>query len=261
MKFTYFATLIISVFLTHTAQAQMNNALSLSYEQNAETKSDGTQPKTLGLTYNPTYSVNDFKFSAKLAYGYDAAAPSTGNDWEDGVFNISTSKFKPFKAVKITPMLGVELPFSKESRVNRGINYITDAGVTLALDSKYLNIEDFSLSYQIMYGYLQNDYTTRVNGEPATQSKVIQSVATGYSIKPVTFSLFFQFVSNFSYDNVVRNGFLHVESVTYTVNDTLSFSLYHFNKASLLKAKTYENNLKAYDQESSTLGLSTDLSF
>jgi hypothetical protein len=175
--------------------------------------------------------------------------------------NASTSLLKPLGAIKFTPMLGVELPFSKESRENRGINYIVDTAMTFSLDTKSLGMENLTLSYQALYGYFQNDYTTRANGEPATQSKIVQTLTTTYSLKPITFAVIFQFVSNFSYDNVIRSGFLHVESISYSVNDSLGFSIYHYNKGSYLKSKTYENNLKAYDQESSMFGISTDLSF
>jgi len=247
------------ILLTTKAHAQFMMPLSFGYEQFAEQQSDGTQPKSLGLQIIPKYTINEISASAKLSYNYDLDHPSTGNDWDDGILSLSTTKLKPFSAVKTVPALTLELPFSKESRENRGINYVVDAGITFILDSAYLNLGGFNASYNLTYGYFQNDYTTRLNGDPATHYKISQAVTTSYSIDPITFAFNFQFLSNYSYDDVVRNGFMHIESISYQVNPTLGFSLYHYNKGSLYKAKTYENNLKAYDPEKSVYGLSTDL--
>jgi len=247
------------ILLTTKAHAQFMMPISFGYEQQAEQQANGTQAKGLGLLIMPKYTINEISTSAKISYGYDLIQPSTGNDWADGILTVSTSKLKLFSAVKTIPALTLELPFSKESRENRGINYVVDAGMTLALDSAYLNLGGFNASYNFTYGYFQNDYTTRLNGEPATHYKISQTVATSYSIDPITFAFNFQFLSSYSYDDVIRNGFMHLETVSYQVNPTLSFSLYHYNKGSLYKAKTYENNLKAYDPEKSTYGLSTDI--
>jgi len=253
-------TTLLTLILSTSVHAQFSNSASVAYEQGVQQK-DGSQAKSLGFVYIPSYKINDFKFSGRFIYGYDLVNPANDSDWVDGVFNASTSKLKIFEAVKTTPSVGFELPFSKESRENRGINYVLTTGLNLALDTKYLEMENFNLSYGITYGYFQNDYTTRANGEPTTQYKIIQSLVTGYNFNPISIEFVFQFASNNSYDNVFRNSFLHIETITYTLNDTLGFSLYHYNKGSLLKAKTYENNLKAFDEESSTFGLSMDLSF
>ena len=118
------------ILLTTKAHAQFMMPLSFGYEQFAEQQSDGTQPKSLGLQIIPKYTINEISASAKLSYNYDLDHPSTGNDWDDGILSLSTTKLKPFSAVKTVPALTLELPFSKESRENRGINYVVDAGTT-----------------------------------------------------------------------------------------------------------------------------------
>ncbi|MCM2353936.1 MAG: hypothetical protein NDI63_10010 [Pseudobdellovibrio sp.] len=239
---------------------KLSAAVSLSYEQNAEENSDGIRGRGLGLYFAPKFEYYDFSIRTELFYGYDLNQPSQGSDWADGVVSLLYKGWK-LSAIKISPYTSVELPLSKESRENREIELVNNLGVLVALDTKDLNVPDLSLSYSVAYGYYTNKYTTRVNGEPATEYKIVQTVKAGYNFNPISVSVKFKFTSSYSYEDVVRSGFFLQENISYEVNDTLGFSLYHYNAAPFLKDATYENNLQTYDRETSTVGVSTDLSF
>lgn len=239
---------------------KLSAAVSLSYEQNAEENSDGIRGRGLGLYFAPKFEYYDFSLRAELFYAYDLNQPSQGSDWADSVVSLLYKGWK-LSAIKISPYTSVELPLSKESRENREIELVNNLGVLVALDTKSLNVPDLSLSYSVAYGYYTNKYTTRVNGEPATEYKIVQTVKAGYNFNPISVGAKFKFTSSYSYEDVVRSGFFLQENIDYEVNDTLSLSLYHYNAAPLLKDATYENNLHTYDRETSTVGVSTDLSF
>lgn len=239
---------------------KLSAVVSLSYEQSAEENSKGTRDRGLGIYFSPKFEFYDFSLRTELFYGYDLNDPTNGSDWGDGVVSLLWKGWK-FTGVKLSPYTSVELPLSTESRENREIELVNNIGILAALDSKALNVPDLTLSYSAAYGYYTNKYTTRVNGEPATQYKIVQTVKAGYDFKPISFLVKFQFTSSYSYEDVVRSGFLLLENVSYEVNDTLGFSLYHYNRAALLKDTTYENNLQVFDRETSTVGFSTDLSF
>lgn len=256
------AVLIVTTLLAQTSFAdelKFSSGINLSYEQKVESNDQGLKPKAMGLELAPKLTWDDFTLKGKLFYGYDLDHPETGSGWSDATIS-SLYLMGSYAYIKISPQVSVELPLSKESRENREIEYIINAGALFALDSKALDIEKFSLSYSLTYGHFQNKYTTRVNGEPSTDYKITQALRSGYKFDPVSISAMFQFTSSYSYEDVVRSGFFHIESVSYTVNPMLGFNLYHYNKAPLLKPETYENNLKAYDPETSTVGLSMDIS-
>lgn len=238
---------------------RFTTAVSLSYEQSVEENANGGRSRGLGLVVVPKFIFGDFSIRADLFYGYDLNAPSTASGMADGVFSLLYDGWK-FSVLKFSPYTSVELPLSKESRENREIELVNNFGVLVALDTKALNVEKLSMSYSVAYGYYTNKYTTRVNGEPATEYKIVQTFKAGYNFDPISISTKFQFTSAYSYEDVVRSGFLLAENISYAVNDTLGFSLYHYNRAALLKNVTYENNLKAFDKETSTVGLSMDLS-
>ena len=239
---------------------KLSAAVSLSYEQNAEENSEGIRGRGLGLYFAPKFEYYDFSIRAELSYGYDLNQPREGSDWSDGVVSLLYKGWK-LSAIKISPYTSVELPLSKESRENREIELVNNLGVLVALDTKDLNVPDLSLSYSVAYGYYTNKYTTRVNGEPATEYKIVQTVKAGYNFNPVSVGVKFKFTSSYSYEDVVRSGFFLQETIGYEVNDTLAFSLDHYNAAPFLKDATYENNLHTFDRETSTVGVSTDLSF
>lgn len=239
---------------------KLSASVSLSYEQNVEENSDGVRGRGLGLSFSPKFEFYDFFIRADLYYGYDLNQPREGSGWGDGIVLLQYNSWK-LAALKFSPFTSVELPLSTESRENREIELVNNLGLITALDTKALDIPNLSLSYSVAYGHYTNKYTTRVNGEPATKYKIVQALKTGYNFSPVSVSFKFQLTSSYSYEDVVRSGFLILENISYDVNDTLGFSLYHYNAAALLNATTYENNLQVYDRETSTVGISTDLSF
>jgi hypothetical protein len=238
---------------------KLSAVVSLSYEQSAE-ETNGQRSRGLGLYFAPKFEFYDFSFRSELFYGYDLNDPKNGSGMADGVFSLLYDGWK-LTNLKFSPFTSVELPLSDESRENREIELVNNLGLIVALDSKALNIPNFRLSYSAAYGYYTNKYTTRVNGEPATEYKIVQTLKSGYNFNPVSIGMKFQYTSAYSYEDVVRDGFLLQESIAYTVNQNFDLVLYHYNRAPFLKTTTYENNLQAYDKQTSTVGLSTDFSF
>lgn len=252
--------LLAQVSFARTAPAEdikFTTATSLGYEQKIEENDQGVRDRGLSLFVAPKLVVYDFSLRADLYYGYNLNQPRK-SDWGDAIVSLMYDGWK-LSVFKFSPYTSIELPLSKESRENREIILVNNVGLLTALDTKALDIEKLSMSYSIAYGYYTNEYTTRVNGEPATEYKIVQNFKTGYKFDPVSFNLRFQFTSAYSYEDVVRSGFLFSQSIGYTVNDLLSFSLYHSNRAPLLKDTTYENNLRTFDEETSSVGLSMDL--
>jgi lysozyme family protein len=139
---------------------------------------------------------------------------------------------------------------------------ITNGGLTLSLNSKNAGNENLTLSYSASYGSYLNDYTTRADGvTPTYKYRIVQVVTTGYKIDAISLLALFSFSSNYSYEDVVRNSFKHLEAISYTFTNQITISLYHVNKGPLLKANTYENNLDFYNQETSVLTLAVSTAF
>ncbi|MFN3454361.1 MAG: hypothetical protein ACK41T_05320 [Pseudobdellovibrio sp.] len=233
--------------------------ISLSYEQSAEAQDDGTRARGMGLELAPSLGWYNFKLLGIFSYAYDLNDPQNNNGYNDGLISLSYKGWD-IGYFTFSPATSVELPLSKSSREIKEIKYINNVSGRISLNSAKLEVPNFSLSYTLTYGRYENKYTTQTSGDPANDYKIVQTVDTGYNLDPVAFNLRLRFINNYSYENVTRTSFLHVESISYTVNDHLGFSLYHYNAAPLLAPTTYENNLKLYDKKSSTVGLSIDLS-
>lgn len=245
--------------LAEKSPVKFSSYVGLSYEQSAEKNSLGLVNRGLGLAISPKLSFWDFSLRGDFFYAYDLNQPRPNSGWADAVILLMHDGWK-LSAIKFSPYTSVELPMSRESRENREIELVNNVGVLASLDTKSLDVEKLSLSYSVAYGYFTNKYTTRVNGEPATEYKIVQNAKVSYKFKSISIGARFQFTSSYSYEDVVRSGFLISENISYAVNDTLGFTLYHYNRAALLRDVTYENNLQAYDKETSTVGLSMDIS-
>ena len=223
---------------------------------------DGTHPEYGGVGFAPAFKFYDYKISGLFNYNYDLHQPDIGNDWDDGQFSLSRKGWELGSYFKIGPTATLDLPFSKESRVNRTMKYILSGGFNLALNSKNAGVENVTLSYAASYGYFSNEYTTRADGiTPTSKYRYLQILTTGYKIGAVDLLGMFYYTSNYSYDDVVRNSFKHIESISYTFPNKIILSIMHVNKGPMMKAKTYENNLEFYDKETSTLVLDLATAF
>lgn len=246
--------------LVENSPFKFKTQLSLSYEQGVAKNSEGETNRGLGFSVSPKFVFWDFSIRADLLYIYDLNQPRPNSTWTDGVLTFSYNNALQLGVVKFSPYTSLEIPMSRNSREFREIRQVNNLGVVASLDSKALGLEKLSLSYSAAYGYFTNKYTTRVNGDPANEYKIVQSIKAGYDFNPISISTKIQFANLYSYDNVARSSFLIVENVSYQHSEQLGFSLYHYNQAPFLKDSTYENNLQIYDKETSTVGFSTDIS-
>lgn len=233
--------------------------VSLAYETKTSPDSNGITTNGSVIDMYPQVQIYDFSLKGYFEYSYNFNQPGINSGWSDGLISLLYDGWEA-GVVKFSPYTSVELPLSTESLENRQIKYVNNLGVLTALDTKALDIPEWSLSYSIAYGHYTNEYTTRVNGDPATDYKIVQTLKTGYNWDPVSVHFKFQLTSAYSYDDVVTTKFLHVESISYAITPAFGFSLYHYNAAPLLNSTTYQNNLKVFDPDSSTLGVSLDFS-
>ena len=242
---------------------KLSLSVELSYSTFLDKKlANGDHPEATGLELDPSLQIGDYTLGGVFSYTYDLHEPTTGTDWDDGQIFISRKAWSLGDYLKLGPTLSFDLPFSTESRENRTMKLITNGGLTLSLNSKNAGNENVTLSYSASYGSYSNDYTTRADGvTPTYKYRVVQVVTTGYKINAVSLLALFSFSSNYSYEDVVRNSFKHLEAISYTLPNQVTISLYHVNKGPLLKANTYENNLDFYNQETSVLTLGVSTSF
>ncbi|MFZ3228870.1 MAG: hypothetical protein WA160_01600 [Pseudobdellovibrio sp.] len=229
----------------------------LSYTVQSEKLADGSRPESSGFYIMPKLNIGDYSVKGEFSYAYDLKNPSVGNDWDDGRVTFSRKSWELGDLIKLAPTLYFDLPLSKESRENRGIQLITNPGFLLSLNNKTTGWDNLTLTYAINYGFFTNQYTTKANGDVATKNRLTQVLTGRYKYKKFTFAEIFSFYSSYSYEDVVRNSFKHIDVINYSLTDTIELGIAHCNgPAPLLKANTYENNLRFYSQETSQYGIS-----
>lgn len=226
----------------------------LNYTVQAEKQADGTRPESKGIYLVPKLKISDYTIKADISYSYDVKNTTSTDDWDDARLTFLGKGYNFLsETFKITPSIYFDIPLSKESRDNRGTILITNPGFVLALNSAQLGWDDLLLTYSAHYGFYSNQYTTKLNGDVANKYRLTQVLTGGYKFSKFKFTELFYFYSNYSYDNVTRNTFKHIDSLTYSITDQFEIGFSHCNgPAPLFNTSTYENNLNFYSQETSS---------
>ncbi|MCC2678098.1 MAG: hypothetical protein K0R29_674 [Pseudobdellovibrio sp.] len=235
--------------------------LGLSYSITAETQPDGTRSESVDYTFTPGLSYGIYRASVFTLYSQNLKDTAKNGSFIDPIFSFSRSSFDLSKYFKLGPSLSVTLPMSDSSKNNTELLYSIGGAASLYLQNKPLGIDNWNISYYVAYQRNFTKFATTNAGEPVTMQRIRQRINVGYKFTDsLSLSTRFQFDSKYSSEGIVRNDFLHFQTLSYSVNDTISLSMGHTNSGALLNGTNYDNNLKFYDEASSTYSAGIDVS-
>lgn len=244
-----------------TSWLKANITLGSSYNMAAEAPKEGVQNRYMDYDIIPSLVTGPVKTLLWFKYR-QSLVNSEQNEWQN--FPIVFSPAKAFNAgdyLTISPALAFTIPLTKETKNNIQLNYSTNANVTLGLNTKTLGWDGVVLNWQTGYTKMNNEFTTSSKGEPITSYQLRQRVNFWYPIVgTLTFKSRLEFNSKFSYENIVRNDFLHFVLFEYGFLEKYNVSFGTGNSGPTMAGPNYENNLKFYSETSSELflGLGAD---
>lgn len=220
----------------------------------ASTQEDGKRSEGMGYSLSPSLKVGSISASLLVGYSQDLKN-SSESDWDDSELKLGLYSTEAFDIWKFNAGVKGVIPLSKASREVRELKTSITPAFSLSLDSKKVGAENTSLTFiTSLSRNFHNATTDAVKGDPLTQYSWQKGVVGGYSFPlkmPLSFELTFVHLSNFSYENVVRESFVHEQAAELGLTKDFSFKLAHFNKAPMYKAPTYTYNLKFLDKSSS----------
>lgn len=228
--------------------------VELSRSLQAETQDDGSRSEAMSYSLSPSFKSSSFSAALILGYSQDLKK-SEESDWDDAEAKFGLYSTEALNIWKLSLGASTVIPLSKSSREVRELKFSVSPNASLALDSKKIGAENtlFVLVTSVARNF-HNATTDAVKGDSLTQYSWAKGVVTGYTVPmkmPLAFKFTFLHYSNFSYENVAREAFVHEEKISLNFTDAFSWTLAHFNKAPMYKAPTYEYNLKALDKSSS----------
>lgn len=232
-----------------------------SYSMQAKQQPDGSRAEENSFTFMPGMSYGEYRASAVLIYSQDLADSAKSAGFYDPSFSLSKKSWKLGEYFSLGPSLSLALPMSDNSKNNVGLLYNIGGALSLSLNTKALGMDSWSISTSLGYNRNFTNYDTNASGSPNTAHRIRQRYNVGYQFTDkLSLSTRFQFDSSYTVNGVVKNAFLHYQTLGYDITDNISMSLGHANSNALLKADTYENNLKFFDDESSTYSVGVSVS-
>lgn len=235
--------------------------METNYTLQAVTQKDGSRSQGQDFSISPSMSYNDYNGSVFITYAQDLVDSKSSPGFFDPSFSLSRKGWKLNDLLTLSPSGSLILPMSDNSKNNVGLMYNVGGALSLSLNSKYLGLDSWKFSMSLGYNRNFTNFDTNASGTPNTAHRVRQRYNVGYSFTDaLSLSTRFQFDSNYSTQNIVRNSFMHYQSLGYALNDNVEVSFTHTNSGSLLKPETYESNLKFFDDASSEYSVGVSLS-
>lgn len=224
-----------------------------NYSLQASTQADGTRTQGQDFTVIPSVKYGKYKADVAVTYEQDLVDSAASPGFYDPGFGFYRSAWEPNSYVKISPSMSLILPMTDNSKNNVGLIYNIGGALSFSLNTKTLGWDNWSMSYVPSYTRNFTNYDTKLkDGSPNTMYRIRNRFNVGYSFTDkLSLATRFQFDSNYSVSGIVRNSFLHFQSLGYAINDTVEVNITHTNSNSLYKSQTYESNLKFYDDTSS----------
>ena len=235
----------------------------VSYNAQAQRQEKNAREEYIGSEFTPKMVIGEYTLLGDFIYIEYIKNPST-SEWIDSSLYLSKKASELGRAVTLSPHTLVIFPLSKASREDVEMKYALSAGLTLGLNSKNLGIEKFGLNYVLRYTKLTNEFETKTNHEPVTDYQFKQRVNLSYSFTDkFSFRTRFEYNSNYSAQNVVKNSYLHLEVFNYQFTDHFSANIGHTAGGTVYTIRDseagssayLENDLKFYDPKTSELSV------
>jgi len=222
---------------------------------------NGTRKESLNYSFNPGLSYGDYKASVLEIYSQDLKDTSKTGSWIDPSFSFSRASFELNKYFKLGPAISLTLPLTDKSRNDVELLYSLGGSLSFFLQTKALGLDAWDMAYYVAYARHFTKYATSNSGDVLNIQRIRQRINVGYNFtEKWALKTRFEFDSNYSAEGIVRNKFLHYQTINYKVNDTVSLSVGHTNSGDLLNGTNYESNLKFYDDAKSEYSAELDVS-
>jgi hypothetical protein len=235
-----------------SAYGLKTNGTSESSGSSGDSFSDHTKSESLSYSLSPGFSYGGYSYGVNFSYT-QSLADTTRASFSDPGFNVDRKSWKISDYFTLKPAGTLVLPMTDRSKNDIGLLYNIGGGLNLSLVTKAFNMDawDFGAGLAVNRNFTQ--YATNSYGEPSNMWRIRQKYHAGYDLtESLNFSTSFDFSSNYSVNGVVTNTFSVGESFRYKISRGVSMSMGHSNGGPTLTPFTYDNNMKLYDQKSST---------
>lgn len=155
----------------------------------------------------------------------------------------------------------IYIPVSEESKKNTDLYTRLSVGPSIKSDlSRY--VYGLDINYRLYADMFWHQYETSKSGDSNSRYAYSNRLIVNYSFTD-KFSLNFDnlYTKNFTYNNHSRDVFLFDQSLSYSVTPAISLNVGHNNSGNALAIDGATNNIKIYNERSSTVYFAVEIVF
>ncbi len=238
-------------------------AYDVSYNAQAQLQEKNAREEYILDEFTPKMVIGEYTLLGVFDYIENVKNPGA-SEWADSSVFLSKKAWELGRVITLSPHALLILPLSKASREVVQMKYGLSAGFTLGLNTKNLGAEKLGLNYVLRYTKYTNEFDTKTNNEPVNDHQIRQRINLSYSFtEKFSFRTRFEYNSNYSAQNVVKNGYVHFEIFNYQFTENFSANIGHSAGGSVYTIRDsdagssayLENDLKFYDPKTSELAV------
>lgn len=253
------AKLQVNVAKPKPPESRFNGSVNLARYGSLVDHQDGTRMDSLDTSLSMSYMVTENYKLGSLFY-YSQNLKTEMGDWDDANLSFSRKAAPLFSRLLFSPAIVATAPMSKDSRIRQEyLGGIGAAGRFSFQPGTFVGGLDFKFSISLSRNSFQ--YETATNGKPNNQYSSVQKLVATQNYKKLTSSIVFFHINTLSFQNELRESFMHMEELSYEFSPRFSAAIGHANVGSALKPNGQDNNILLINENSSAVYVSTTVSF
>ncbi len=241
------------------AESNFTGSINVARVGSLVDNQDGTKTDSVDSTLSLSYLFAE-KYKLNSTFYYNQNLNTDKGDWDDLDLSLVKKPTPLFSRLLFAPgILGV-VPMAKNSYIRK--EYLGGVGAVAKFSFEprtFVGGLDFKFSFSLIKNAFK--YETTIDGKPNSEYSSIQKFVASHAYKNLTTSLIFLHLNNVSFQNELRESFLHFEEIGYNFNSRFSVAIGHANTGSALKPNGQDTNILLINENSSVVYASTTLNF
>ncbi len=222
-------------------------------------RQDGSYKSSLDGSLKFSYQISENYKTDSLFY-YSQNTKTQEGDWDDLNLGVYRKAAPLFSQLLLSPGIIGILPMSKDSNINKEFSGAL-GGVARFSFSPGTFIPGFDFKFSLSLTKNLHKFENATDGKPNSAYSSIQKISAGYTFGKMSISTAFLHINTLSYQNQLRESFVHFQDLGYDFNSMIGISIGHANTGSALRPNGQDNNILLINENSSLVYASTTVNF
>lgn len=220
---------------------------------------DGTRSDSLDTTVSFAYAFSEkYKLGSLFYYSYNLKKED--GDWDELLLNFTRAPVPLYSRMQVSPALLGSVPMSKDATLRQEFKGGIGSGLRFSfLPNTFVGGLDFKFSISLFRNFFAAE--TATDGKPNSEYSSIQKITAMHTYKNLNSSITFIHLNSLTYQNNIKESFMHFEELSYDFTPAFSLSAGHANIGSALKPNGQDSNILLINENSSLLYVSSRFNF